>query len=102
MALKPICVGCQRFYRPLRNGAYFTESKPVGGLDRPALPGLAEPHNWEPYKVWVGDLWGCPTCGAEIIVGVAREPITQDYQPDFLAKRERLDAHQPERQINDC
>jgi hypothetical protein len=66
--MKPICVPCQRFYRPKRNGVYLCEGMPHGpewdgksGRDSPG---------WLPYKIWQGDLWECPDCHAQIISGV--------------------------------
>lgn len=66
--------------RPYRNGVWFIEGMPNGNGVR---PGLAEPENWRPYKLWVGDLWVCPTCNARIIVGVGSGPVREHYQPDF-------------------
>jgi hypothetical protein len=79
---KPICVPCRRFYRPHKNGTYFVEAKPRGGVSR-APSGNAAPELWEPYKLWLGDLWRCDGCGNEIIVGVGQQPVSQDFRPDF-------------------
>ena len=78
--LKPICVPCQRFYRPKKNGVYFIEcmQKHSG-----AASGRKAPHSWRPYKVWIGDLWHCLDCGQELIVGVGQVPISEQYKPDF-------------------
>lgn len=95
--MKPICVGCRRFYRPEKNGFAFIEGMPVGNV-RP-LPGTAEPDNWKPYKLWEGDLWRCHGCGHLLIVGVGLAPIAEHYQPDFNSKAA---AHGVELQVNDC
>lgn len=87
--MKPVCVPCQRFYRPKRNGFYFLEGMPIVNG---AKPGKAEPGLWTPYKLWVADLWHCPDCGAEIVVGAAPFPIAEHYQPDFLDKVEWFGA----------
>jgi len=96
--LKPICVPCQRFYRCKKNGRYFIEAAPNGS---DALPGRADPSDWHPYKLWSGDLWECPDCGAEIISGVGLEPISvQHEQPRF---GELLQTLVPDGfQVNDC
>lgn len=94
--MKPICVPCQRFFRPKRNGLPFIEAMPIEGS--PA-PGTAEPDRWTPYKLWIGDLWRCDGCGAEIVSGVAREPVAEHYQPDFTNQVRR---HGAELLINDC
>jgi hypothetical protein len=97
--LKPICVPCQRFFRCVKNGFYFTEGMPADGV-RLALPGLAEPDKWQPYKVWSGDKWRCEGCGAEIVSGTGREPIRVQHQSDFTETAHKLGADQY--QVNDC
>ena len=82
--LKPICVKCQRFYRPHRNGRWFVEAMPKGGTVE-APPGTAAPEQWTPYKVWVGDEWLCHGCGHLLIVGVAPGPVSEHYQDGFAA-----------------
>ena len=94
--MKPICVKCQRFYRPKKNGLFFIEGMPRVS---PALPGLREPANWQPYKIWSGDVWECPDCHAEIIVGTGREPVAIQHEAGFRADIEALGA---KLQINDC
>jgi hypothetical protein len=96
--MKPVCVKCHRFYRPKKNGKYFVEGKPANGAKRPR-PGLAEPDKWVPYKLWVGDLWECPDCKAEIIVGVSFAPVDADFTKTFTKSIEDFDA---KLQVNDC
>ena len=94
--MKPICVPCRRFYRPKKNGISFVESMPkVNG----ALPGNAAPNQWRPYKLWMADLWECPDCGGEILVGNGNQPISEHYEPDFA---EQVRTAQPLVTINDC
>lgn len=69
--MRPICAKCQRFYRCKKNGVYFTETMET------------EDRGTVPYKMWSGDLWWCPDCHAEIIVGAGREPVAEHYEPDF-------------------
>lgn len=95
--MKPICVPCQRFFRPKKNGFYFIEAMPVAG--QPS-PGTAEPERWTPYKVWSGDLWECEGCGTQVVVGVGREPLTEHYHTNFKELVERFNAGQL--QVNDC
>lgn len=97
MGLKPVCVQCHCFFRPEKNGFCFTEGMPkVSGAPR----GNRDPEAWEPYKLWRGDLWKCPDCGAEIIVGVAQHNFHEHYLPDFkeAAKETGADKFQ----VNDC
>lgn len=70
--LKPICVSCQRFYRPKQNGVYFIEGMPTNNRK-----------DWKPYKVWAGDLWACPDCHATIIVGTGKREISIQHEPNF-------------------
>lgn len=96
MSLKPVCVPCQRFFRPAKNGFYFIEGMPDGM----ARPGRAEPEHWHPYKVWVGDRWECPDCGASIVVGVCNSPLSEHYKEDFADTVKATGADQL--QVNDC
>ena len=80
MSLKPICAVCNVFYRPHRNGTYFTECMENGQ------------RGWVPYKVWCGDMWKCPSCGSKIIVGVGKLPLCEHYQEGFEKLRERTEA----------
>jgi hypothetical protein len=93
--MKPICVPCQRFFRPKKNGFYFLEGMPVNN----ALPGKADPDNWKPYKLWAGDQWECPSCEAQIVVGFGQRPISEHYKEDFQKTVEQYGA---EYQVNDC
>lgn len=88
--LKPICVKCQRFYRPHRNGVHVLEGKPA---HPDVKPGVEQDEHWLPYKLWQSDLWKCQGCEHEIIVGSGRNPMWRDYQgpvPNYTHK------------VNDC
>jgi hypothetical protein len=95
--MKPVCVPCQRFFRPLKTGFAFIEAMPVSGNPK---SGLAEPEGWTPYKLWMGDKWGCPDCGATIVSGVPHRPISEHYRPDFEEAVKQLGGDQL--QVNDC
>ena len=97
MSLKPICVPCQRFYRMEKSGYYFIEGMPRFAQ---APKGTEAPDQWQPYKLWAGDLWRCEGCGAQIVNGTRRNPISEHYQPHFSGDVERLNASQL--QVNDC
>jgi hypothetical protein len=97
--MKPICVPCQRFFRPKKNEVYFTEGMEKGGLNRAAVTGKDGADDWKPYKLWCGDLWECRGCGAQIISGVAHVPIAEHFQQNFSAE---VEAYRPMVQINDC
>lgn len=94
--MKPICVKCRRFYRPSHTGVAFIEGMPA---ENGAPAGLAAPDKWRPYKLWMGDEWTCPDCGAVIIVGVGWNPVSEHYTPNFADDVKSFGA---ELQINDC
>jgi len=99
--MKPICVGCRCFYRPVRTGQYFIEGMPNGSTPPgEEIRGLRRPDAWQPYKLWVGDKWKCPDCGHETISGVPGHPIAEHYQEEFMALAVTLRAN--DIQINDC
>lgn len=88
--MKPICAACNLFFRPKKNGVYFEEGMPVSS---------ATDSGWTSYKLWVGDLWECRSCGAQIIVGVPHTPVAEHYQPGY---RERVAKIHCDRRIDDC
>ena len=54
---------------------------------------------WGPYKLWNGDLYECEGCGAQIVVGIAHQPLSEHYQPDYAAT---VAIHRPLCRIDDC
>lgn len=95
--MKPICVPCRRFFRMKKSGYYFLEGMPIGN---DVLPGNVDAASWKPYKLWVGDQWKCPDCGAEILSGFGRDRIAEHYEEDFAERVQALGADQL--QVNDC
>lgn len=93
--MKPICVQCQRFYRPKKNGFFFIEGMPRDD----ARPGTVDAALWSPYKLWCGDLWECEGCGHELVSGVGRNPVAEHFQSDFAETAAR---HGVILQVNDC
>jgi len=51
----------------------------------------------QPYKLWDADLYECPECGVEIIVGFGSGPIAEHYQPTYADQRMRLGPIYPGR-----
>lgn len=97
--LKPICVNCQRFLRPEKNGQSVLEQMP---RDR-APPGRTHWYLWEPYKLWRADLWKCSGCGFELVIGAGEREreFAEHFQPGFelelaRCRKERLVV------VNDC
>lgn len=111
--MKPVCVPCGLFFRMKKQGFYFEEGMPGPGAadrlvvkrdDDPPFDGttrvLPGPlHGWQSYKLWVGDLWECRGCGAQILAGFGQGPLSEHYKPDYQATRERLGVTL---RIDDC
>lgn len=99
---KPVCVACQCFYRPKKNGFYFTEMMPNGTHQGPAEErrGKHMPEAWQPYKVWTSDMYECPECHHQILVGFGNQPSVEHYQDEFETLQMSLGATQL--LVNDC
>ena len=63
---RPVCVGCTKEFLPEKNGVLVCEHA-----------------NFGPYKIWSADLWKCPNCGSEIIVGFGYNSVSEHFQDDF-------------------
>lgn len=98
--MKPICVPCQRFFRPKKTGFQFIEGMPKPGMVEPLRRGTEKPEEWEPYKIWSGDLWECRGCGAQIVSGFGASPLFEHYQDNFKEHVRRLGKEAL--QVNDC
>jgi hypothetical protein len=100
--MKPVCVPCRRFFRPVRNGYRFTEGMPNGAWTGPGStpPGVRGDGYWKPYKLWQGDLYRCGGCGAEIISGVAAQPVGERHMVYFDDLRR--EGGYDQLQVNDC
>lgn len=97
MSLKPVCFDCQCFYRPEKNGFRFTEGMLQG--NSPGKGINATEGAWQPYKLWVGDLWKCPICGHQIIVGATNQQM-EHFMSEFKKIHHELGFDQF--QVNDC
>ncbi len=92
--MKPICVPCQRFFQPERNGVNVLEQIP-----EPA-PGDGGGVMFSPYKLWMGDLWKCPSCEETIVVGVGVKPLAEHFQEKFPKELEYAKSDLVT--VNDC
>ena len=61
-----ICVKCQVELRPKKNGIDAVEMGTAG-----------------PLTVTCADLWYCPSCGYELIIGFAKKPFSQHFEEGF-------------------
>lgn len=73
------CPKCRRFYKVKKSGFYFEEGMPRGDT-------------WQSYKLWVGDLYECEGCGAQVITGVGQHPLAEHYQRDYHDTVKRVGA----------
>ena len=81
---RPVCVKCETEFRPEHNG--------VGLLDMFDPSDNPDP---QPYQLWEADLYKCPKCGAEIVVGFAESPWVLHWQSEFQDRLTRKEAHDP-------
>lgn len=92
--MKPVCVLCNRFYYPSKNGRAVEEFMPAQS-DTPA----GQPEGWRTYKLWLGDEWTCRGCGSMIVVGFGTLPVSESFYPDH---EDQL-ACEPDRvEVYDC
>ena len=61
------CVPCQTYLRPRKNDIYV----------------LTERGDGLPYQVWNADLWECPDCGHQVILGYGVSHCSEHYEKDF-------------------
>lgn len=73
--MSPVCVACQVEMRVVKND-YCVEE-------------MADAEH--PYRVWFTDLWGCQKCGVKVVVGFARQPWGEYWQPDYQQKAKEAD-----------
>lgn len=75
--ISPVCLPCRKMFGKKKNGVPLEEGMPRAGGE------------WGSYKLWMGDLWQCEGCGAEIVVGFGLAPVAEHYQanyPEMLAR----------------
>lgn len=82
---KLVCVKCNQFFHPLKNGVTVEEGRPASSADKRGEG------NWLPYKLWQADLVECRGCGTQVITGFGFQPISEHYMSGYNdAKRQRL------------
>lgn len=72
---KPVCVACRLEMRPEKNGIAVLDTAAFG-----------------PYQLWDADLWKCPECSMEIILGFGSRPYSAHYEEGFNAVLQRVRA----------
>lgn len=84
---RPTCVTCRRFFRPKKNSVCIEEGLPLAD------------GSWAPYKLWDADLWACPGCGAEIVVGYGLAPLSEHHLTTY---QDDVARFQPIFRVDDC
>jgi len=62
---KSVCKSCQVELIPEKNGVIVAEMY----MDNKKI-----------YKMWEADLWKCPVCGIEIVLGFANRPFAEAHE----------------------
>lgn len=47
----------------------------------------------EPYQVWSGDVFQCPSCHVEVVAQYGAKPIAERFTPGFEGWRDRASVH---------
>ena len=42
----------------------------------------------QPYQIWSGDRYECPSCSFSVVVGFGRFPVVEQFLPEYAALRE--------------
>jgi len=66
MSNEKICIKCQVELRPKKNGILMLEMATFG-----------------PMALWSSDLWYCPCCSMEAVIGFGEKPIIRSSDQDF-------------------
>lgn len=87
---RAVCLRCHKFLRIKKNGVVIEEGSPRTG------------NAWGPYKLWMGDLWRCPECSVEIVMGFGFKPIAEHFMPDYETTRESFQRDLISGRVDDC
>lgn len=44
-----------------------------------------------PYQLWQADLWECPDCGVQVLLGYGERAWAEHYEPNFAAHLRLVD-----------
>lgn len=71
------CVPCQTCIRPRKND----------------ITVLVEDAQGRPWRIWSADLWECPSCGVQTILGFGENHYAESYEDDFAEVLARVEKH---------
>ena len=72
---KSVCAKCEVELKPEENGVIVAEMMR---------------NNTEIYKLWEADLWKCPECGVEVVLGFALQAFMEHFEGDINAKLDEM------------
>ena len=72
-----VCVPCKKEMERLRSGVIVEEHR----------------ENGEPYKIWSADLWTCPKCHHQCILGFGDRPVAQYFDSHYLDVQKDVEFH---------
>lgn len=72
---KSVCVKCEVELKPEENGVIVVEMFQ---------------QNKEIYRLWEADLWKCPICGVEVVLGFGNQPFRLHFEEDCNALVEKF------------
>jgi hypothetical protein len=70
--MAPACLACKVEMRCVKTGA-FVELVSDGSA----------------YQVWSGDVFECPSCGAQVVAQYGRSPVVESHEPHYATVAER-------------
>ncbi len=73
--MRPVCVKCRCEMKPAKNDFLVEEM-----LD-----------GEHPYRVWSTDLWRCPNCSTEVVMGFGAKPLGEYWQGSYAKKALQAD-----------
>lgn len=83
---RPVCVSCGCYYRCWKNDV-VVETGELKVSER-----FSEPSTWVSHEIRSADLWRCPECEGEIVIGFAQDPLSHSLKAGYaerLAEIER-------------
>ena len=71
---RPVCKKCETELKPEKNDIRLVDT-------------FQDPP--QPCKIWSADLWKCPGCGYEVVVGFGQGAIMEHWEDGFAGYLER-------------
>lgn len=72
-----ICISCEKEMQLLKVGVVVEEHMADGSG----------------YKIWGADLWECPKCKHQCVLGFADRPIVHHFDPSYAEFQKQVEFH---------